>query len=144
MDQLHGEIRVNLLAQALDVYIHRVRVALVIHPDALLDHFAAQNLSLMGGERLQQLVLARGEIHPAAGAGHGARGCIHLQVGHADEPALMDPVSPRQGLHASQQLAEVERLAEIVVGAGLQAAHPVAHGVACREHQDRRSHPALA
>jgi hypothetical protein len=48
-------------------------------------------------------------------------------------------------VHAAQQrpepgkqLVEGERLGEVVVGAGVEALDPVAHGVTCGEHQDRQ------
>jgi hypothetical protein len=40
-----------------------------------------------------------------------------------------------------QQLAEVERLGEVVVGAGVEAGDAVLDGVAGGQHQDRRQHP---
>ena len=43
-----------------------------------------------------------------------------------------------EGADAGEQLAEVERLDEVVVGAGVEAADPVGRRVAGGEHQDRR------
>ena len=56
-------------------------------------------------------------------------------------PATTQRSQPRR------ELLVGERLDEIVVGAGVEAADPVAHRVACGEHQDRhvragRAHPA--
>ena len=46
--------------------------------------------------------------------------------------------APHQRPDARQQLVELERLREVVVGAGIEPAHDVLGRVACREHQDRR------
>jgi hypothetical protein len=43
----------------------------------------------------------------------------------------------QQRVQARHQLAQVERLGQIVVGAGLQTGDPVVDGVAGREHADR-------
>ena len=48
-----------------------------------------------------------------------------------------------QGAGAGQQLLEGERLAQVVVGAAVEAAHPVADRVARREEEHGRG-PALA
>jgi D-alanyl-D-alanine carboxypeptidase/D-alanyl-D-alanine-endopeptidase (penicillin-binding protein 4) len=44
---------------------------------------------------------------------------------------------------ARRELFEGERLDEVVVGAGIEPGHPVAHGVARGQHQDRRLAPPL-
>jgi hypothetical protein len=43
-----------------------------------------------------------------------------------------------------QQLGERERLREVVVGAAVEAGHPVGDGVARGEHEHRRARPAGA
>ena len=47
-------------------------------------------------------------------------------------------------MDAGQQLGEVERLRDVVVGTALEAAHPRLQFILCREQQDRCRHPALA
>jgi hypothetical protein len=54
------------------------------------------------------------------------------------------PPSPGQRAHPGQQLGERERLDEIIVGAGIEAGHPVVDGVARRQEQDRRRHATPA
>ena len=49
---------------------------------------------------------------------------------------------PDQGAQPGQQLHQLERLDEVVIGAGVERAHPVADGVARREDQDGRLAPA--
>ena len=45
--------------------------------------------------------------------------------------------SPHQRLHAREQFGKGEGLGEVVVAAGLQAAHAIVHGVARAEDQHR-------
>src|ERR1041384_5879716 len=52
--------------------------------------------------------------------------------------------APRESADARQQLAKGERLREIVVGAGVQAADAIVDGVARGEHEHRRADAALA
>ena len=51
-------------------------------------------------------------------------------------------MAPRQGPHARHQFRRSERLDQVIVGAGLQPAHPVLHLVARRQQQHRQ--PAAA
>jgi len=44
---------------------------------------------------------------------------------------------------AGEELVEGERLDDVVVGAGVEPAHPVADRVACGEHEDGRPYAAL-
>ena len=46
--------------------------------------------------------------------------------------------APLERTDAGEQLVELERLREVVVRAGVEAAHHVLDGVARREHEDRR------
>src|SRR5262249_3558380 len=47
-------------------------------------------------------------------------------------------VPTQERAQARQKLGERERLDQVVVGAAVEAAHAVAHGVAGRQHQNRR------
>src|SRR6266550_264114 len=47
-------------------------------------------------------------------------------------------------MDAGQQLGEVERLRDVVVGAALEAAHTRLQFILCREQQDGCGHPAPA
>ena len=53
-------------------------------------------------------------------------------------------VAAQQRAQPRQQLLERERLDEVVVGAGVQAADPVGHGVARGQQQHRRAVPRRA
>src|SRR5690625_5949203 len=46
--------------------------------------------------------------------------------------------TPNQGSQASCHLLKIERLAEIVIGAGVEAENPVRHLIACCQKHDGR------
>jgi hypothetical protein len=59
----------------------------------------------------------------------------------------LDGPAPDERAQARGQLRQREGLREVVVGAAVEAAHPILHGVSSGEHQDRypdavRAHPA--
>jgi hypothetical protein len=98
----------------------------------------------MKQEIFGQPEFARGELDRAAASTHLPLQAIHLQV---LEPKLStDPsgASPGQGIHASHQLVEVERLGQIVVRAGIEAPDHVGGRVAPGEHQNGSLHPFAA
>ena len=78
----------------------------------------------------------------------GGRGVRLGPVGVGDVAvlALLPPpfVPPQQALDPRQQLGEVERLGDVVVGAELEAVDHVVRLVARGEHQDRREVAVLA
>ena len=136
----------DLLAQALD---QRVDAA---HGDerVVLPHrrSSASRLKTMPGIReqhVQQLELLRGQLdvlpptvtRRRAGSicdvlvASGARRRLTL-ARSARRPA------PQQRAHARHQLADAERLGQVVVGAAVEAEHLVGLLAAGREHQDRR------
>ena len=71
-------------------------------------------------------------------APHPVRGNVHLDVGVTE--LLAGERRPHPAQHradAGDQLARAERLGHIIVGAGLEAADPVALLAARGEHDDR-------
>ena len=94
----------------------------------------------MAQEALQQRELARAQVELVARHGHHAAALVELDravdeldrigMGHARG-------TPAQGAQPGRQLGEGERLDEVVVGAGVEAAHPVTHRVARGQHEDR-------
>ena len=61
-----------------------------------------------------------------------------------DDRASAGQVAPAQRPKPREQFGEGEGFDEVVVGAGLQAANPVGHGIPCRQDQDRGLHLHLA
>ena len=69
---------------------------------------------------------------------------IEAQVAHLDRRRPLARRAPHDRPQAREQLGERERLRQVVVGAGVEAADPVADRVAGGEHQHRHPHLALA
>jgi D-alanyl-D-alanine carboxypeptidase/D-alanyl-D-alanine-endopeptidase (penicillin-binding protein 4) len=65
---------------------------------------------------------------------------LELEVGEAQRLALAGAgAAPQQRPQAREQLLERERLDEVVVGAGVEPAHAIGHGIARGEHEHRRA-----
>ncbi len=129
----------QLLAQVADVHVHH---ALAHH------HVAAPGLGQqrVAGhhppgpphQRHQDVELDARQLHVAAGLRDAPRGHVDGEAGHGD--LLIDRVRPRAAQHgpqARQQLPGAEGLGEVVVGAQLEAHHPVGLVAAGRQHDDR-------
>src|SRR2546423_1375542 len=79
---------------------------------------------------------------PAAGPSATALALVHEAIEFArpiaEKPGAPCAATPDQRSHAGQQLVELERLGEIVVGAGVEPPHHVLRRIARGEHQDGR------
>ena len=69
-------------------------------------------------------------------------GRVQLEVADLQHGRTLARTAPQQRPQPGGQLGEGERLDQVVVGAGVETAHPITHAVARGEHQHRR--PALA
>ena len=140
-----GRVGLDIAAQAHDEAVHDARARVRAQPPDLLQELASgHGLALALYESAQQPGLARGEPHDALGSlqleavevDRGvADGDRSRRVGGAGH-AVPAPAS-QQASHARQQLVELERLGQVVVGALLQAAHEILGGVLRRQDQDR-------
>ena len=82
--------------------------------------------------------LRRRQLEAAAAAARVHRAEIEAQVGEAEHrPRLLGLGAAQERAQPREELLEVVRLREIVVRAGVEPFHPVAHGVACGEQEDR-------
>src|SRR5438132_5367620 len=133
---------IDLLPELPDAHSDRVRVALVIQPDPLLNILARGHSPLVEGERLQQRVLARGKRDLLAGAAHAVRLRIDFQVGDPNEPRLVDRVAADERPHPRPQFRQLERLRQVVIGTDLEAAQAILQSAARGQHQDRGRVPA--
>jgi hypothetical protein len=93
--------------------------------------------------RAEKLVLVRGEALPLALHRHLARREVDGQPAALEARLVAGLDAAQDGADARQQLARVERLGEIIVGAQLQPDDLVGI-VAPRGHHDERRAPALA
>ena len=61
---------------------------------------------------------------------------VELEASPADDGAIDSAGSPLQGAYTSQQLAEIEGLDHVVVGARVQSLNPIDRRIAGGQHQD--------
>ena len=101
---------------------------------------SASRLTIQPGRRISAssiAVLAGRQVERSTLPVDALGGRIQRQLGDADVRLLGRRVAAQQRPDPRQQLAERERLDEVVVGAGVQPVDPVADGVAGGQHQDR-------
>ncbi len=95
----------------------------------------------VGHEHLDDAPLQRGECHALAGKARLARIGVELQVaatvGRRAGRGCLEVEPAQHRAHARHELEVVERLADVVVGTGLQAADLVDRLVTRCEHDDR-------
>src|SRR5581483_4392621 len=90
-------------------------------------------------EELEERELARREDEAARSAADLARQRVENDVADADGcGAGVRATAPEEGADARHELVGVERLREIVVGAGLEAADAIGDGGASAEHEGGR------
>ena len=113
--------------------------AVAIAPHLVEQLGAAVHPARVAGEVGQQVELLGGEAQRPGSEAGAALGRVDRQV--ADDDRLL---ALGQGLdaaedrpHPGDQLADAERLGEVVVGPHLEAEHPIALAGARGEHQDR-------
>ena len=89
-------------------------------------------------QMIEQLVFGGAQMHFAAGAAHAMGGAVHLDIADADHVLGQAGADAAQhGAQARQKLGHRERLGEIIVGAGVEAADAVGLLAARRQHDDR-------
>ena len=93
---------------------------------------------------MQQLELALGELEVASGAHGGAGARVEAQVADGGDLLVAGRAAAQQRLQARRDLLHRERLDDVVVGAGLEAAHAVVDLVAGREDADGHVLAAVA
>ncbi len=136
----------DLGAQAIDVGVHGVLVALeLVAPDEVEQIGAAVGPAGIAGKQGKKLELLHGERKGRPSPGDLALGEVQRDV--ADLHQLLPRGRHRrlavrlhtaqERLHPGDQLADAEGLCHVIVGADLQAEHPVDLLRFCREHQDR-------
>src|SRR4051812_13467108 len=109
----------------------------VVAPDLVEQALARDDQALVAHQVLEQLELALGEIDLALAAEHLVRIGVQGEVADAQRrhPARRPPAQQRA--QAGQELLALERLDEVVVGAGVEALHARLERVAGGQHQNR-------
>ena len=115
----------------------------VLVPDLFEQVLGAEEGRAGAQQGLQQGELLDRQVELPAVAGGGAAERVELDAGRAQRPGARGGPAAGQRADAQDQLGEVERLGEVVVGAQRQAADPVAGRAGGGQHQHhRRGRPA--
>jgi len=115
----------------------------VVAPDALEDRPALEHLARVAQEQLEQEELGLGQVDRPVAAADVARHGVEHEVGEAE--LLVGRLDPsQQRAQPRLQLAQRERLDQVVVGARVEAGDAVVDGVARGQHQDRGAIAAAA
>ena len=113
-------------------------------PDPLDRGLAGDDGARIAHQQLQKLCLAHGQLDRLAASSEDFLGRrVEGDLAEADPAAEIAP-TPQQRPQAGHHLFEGERLDHVVIGAGLQAAHPVLDRVAGSQHQHPARYPPLA
>src|SRR5947208_1402057 len=127
-----------------DVDVDRPRVAeRRVAPDAREEHVAGEDAAGVAGQRLEDLELHEGQLDVGAAHANRALGGVDLEVDDLQGRLLLERLGARHpraaqgGPHARPELAQRERLGDVVVGAELEAEDLVDLLGLRREHDDR-------
>jgi hypothetical protein len=108
----------------------------LVAPNALKELLAGEDLAGVAHEQQEQLVLAGGQLDGVAVALHLPRAWVDHQV-VVDQWLLAAVVAAEHRADPREQLVEVERLGDVVVGAEVERVHLVDDLVAGGQHHDR-------
>ncbi|MNZ57429.1 hypothetical protein D3C78_754050 [compost metagenome] len=114
-----------------------VAVRTVVAPQRLLERLAAQHMRAFLHQQGQQLEPQRIELETPTGAADLQGVQVVTEIAHLQQAPPAALAAPQHRLDARGQLAEGERLDQIVVGAGLEALQAVVELVAGGEHDHR-------
>ena len=117
--------------------VRRVPVA----PDLFQQHLASEDLPGLAGQRDEQVELERSQADRVTRARHRVPGHVDGQVADGELLRRGRGLAPKPGADPSDELLGLERLDDVVVGAGLEAEHDVDRVGLGRQHHDR--HPRL-
>jgi hypothetical protein len=136
---------VELAPQPGDVHLDDVRVTLeVVVPDAREDVRLGHDLSGPSHQVGEEVELPRGERYLGIRAPHAPGADVQPQVAHHERGWLAERGPAEESVDPGDQDREGERLAEIVVRAGVEPLGLVEVPVLRGEHEDRRRVPAMA
>ena len=144
-----GRVFLDLGPQPLDRHVDEPRVAQeVVAPHLVEQGLAGEDLAGSARERRQQPELGVPERDLRPSAADRVPGLVDLERSQAERAAIPAGNAPTQrDAQAGEKLGQLERLAHVIVGTGLQAGHHVDRVGPCRQHDDRHGrlgadHPA--
>ncbi|MNH04589.1 hypothetical protein D3C79_638890 [compost metagenome] len=112
----------------------------VIAPDLLENHHPRDHLAAVAHQVLQQLVLGGQQVEGVVTAARFVADQVQLQIGNLQAGLGRGyAVTTQQYLDSRGHFVGGERLGQVVVSAGTQAAHPLIDVGEGADHQDRRS-----
>src|SRR5436305_10031119 len=100
---------------------------------------AAQRTSGIAQEKLQDIVLSRGQIDALAGSGNLTRGGVQTQICEFEDHGASNGATPRDGSEPRQQNFESEWLCQIIIGAYIQPLNNIGHAVFGRKNENWRT-----
>ncbi len=129
---------VQLGPQALDCDLYDVGIAVEVDvPDHLGNRRFREDFTLAPGQYAEQRKLFGGQVQAASGAAGLAADQVDPQVIDRHLHWLMAAAASGQGLQPGDQFQKRKRLAQIIISAFAQAAHPVFNPLACGQHDHR-------
>src|SRR5690606_37723012 len=129
----------QLLADAGDENLDRVRIAVEILVIDVLDQLgSADHLALVVHQVAEQLVFLRGQLDRLSGQGDAARARVEANVARNELRAGVARGAADQRPQTGDQLFGLERLGEVVVGAGIEPGDLVGPRIARGQNQDRK------
>ena len=135
----------ELLADARDEHFDGVRIAVEVLIVDMLDEFGpADHLALVVHEVGEELVLLSGELDRLAVLGDLAGARIEADVTGDELGRGISRRAANECAQACDQLLGLERLGEVIVGAGVEPCDLVRPAVACGQHQHRHLAAFLA
>src|SRR6266851_2984874 len=137
MEQGFAGIGVNFAADAVDVDFDQVRKGIKSFiPNMLGDFRASHDAAGVTRKIFEQGVLFGGKRHASPGPGNALGASIQDEISDRNLRRAKFTGAAKQRAEARKQLAEFERLGEVVVSAMIEAGDTVLHGVAGGEHQN--------
>ncbi len=139
----------GLAAEVADVDRQVLRVgAEVVVPDPVVDRGVIEHDPGVADQQFEQIELGLAEFDVAPGAADPTAGRVEFEVvegqqladvglGAFERPGPVVLRSAQERPHPSEQLLEVERLGQVVVGSGIEPGDSIARFGAGRQHQHR-------
>lgn len=128
----------ELSAQVTYMHIHHVAPGVEVHvPHFLQERRSADDFSGMKHEVLEELELLGSQVEYAIADRDDMPQTIQSHRAAAQHVEPLGAAAPGERADPGQQLVELERLGEVVVGSGIEPADHVLHRIARSEHQDR-------
>src|SRR5215831_8215612 len=146
MDQGIGLLIVDLAAQASDIDVDDIGRGIEMQvPDVLQKHRPRDDAARVAHQIFQQLELLRQKLDILAVPARGSRDQVDREIADAQDGFLGDGVAaPAKRLEPREEFDERERLDQIIVTAGAQAAHPVVDLSKRADDQERRGNAVVA